>query len=464
MGPLISMMFKLMIKTVFKNKKALWIALMALLVPGSVAPVFGQQVQVALAGQAQSATNELAPSDELDEPTVDYSSVPQFGGPTSVGAQVKSDNEVRKTPYWIEGISQGVQPYYDFKARVQKNHGLSFGADYNLLYQGASESLGEDSAAGSVLRLYGTWTLAGRGSQDMGAITFKVENRHHLGTDIAPQQLGGEVGYAGLTAITYSDAGSLLTNLYWQQSFNNNRLAFVAGIVDVTDYVAVYGLVNPWTDFINLVFSTDPTIPVPNQGLGAAVRTNFADNYYILVGLADANGDPGEPQDSFDSFFNDHEYFKHIELGWFSSWENRFTDNIHLTAWQVDEREAALVPNGWGAAFSFSRKFNDRWLPFVRAGYSDGGGVILERSVSVGVGYFMTTRSDEIGVGLNWGRPSEKTFGPDLDDQYTAEMYYRFQLFQHVSVTPDFQYLANPALNLDEDSIWVAGLRARVVF
>ena len=49
----------------------------------------------------------------------------------------------------------------------------------------------------------------------------------------------------------------------------------MAGIVDVTDYVDTYGLVNHWTNFSNLAFSTDPTIPVPHQGLGAAVRATF---------------------------------------------------------------------------------------------------------------------------------------------------------------------------------------------
>jgi hypothetical protein len=34
-------------------------------------------------------------------------------------------------------------------------------------------------------------------------------------------------------------------------------------MVDVTDYVGVYGLVNSWTDFINLAFFTGPTTPAP---------------------------------------------------------------------------------------------------------------------------------------------------------------------------------------------------------
>ena len=69
----------------------------------------------------------------------------------------------------------------------------------------------------------------------------------------------------------------------------NNGLAFVGGIVDVTDYRDVYGLVNPWTDFNNFAFTTNPTIPAPDQGLGAAVRFSTAENFYIVAGMADAN-------------------------------------------------------------------------------------------------------------------------------------------------------------------------------
>ena len=70
-----------------------------------------------------------------------------------------------------------------------------------------------------------------------------------------------------------------------------NRLAFVAVVVDVTDYMDVYGLVNIWTDFNNDAFATNPTIPAPDQGLGAAVRVMPTENFYILGGIADANGD-----------------------------------------------------------------------------------------------------------------------------------------------------------------------------
>jgi porin len=383
-----------------------------------------------------------------------------FGGPSSVSVQVSSDRE-KKLP--LLGGLFDLQTYYDFKASMKRDHGTTFGLDYNVLFQHADPSAVESSAAGGVFRLYGAWKPTGISSSHPGSLVVKLEYRHRLGTDIAPQQLAGDVGYAGLTAVTFSDAGGLLTNLYWTQNFNNNRFAYIVGQVDTTDYVGVYGLVNVWTEFNNLAFTTDPTIPAPDQGLGGAVRWTIQDHYYVLTGLADANGDPSKPFDGFDGFFGDHEYFKHFEFGWIGSWDQRFNDNIHLTLWQVDERAQASVPDGWGTAFSFSREFGN-WLPFLRVGYGNGGGAILDRSISAGFGYSPERKDDRFGLGVNWGRPNREIYGTTGDDQYTLEAYYRLQLLRHLQVTPDIQLLVNPALNPDEDRVWIFGLRARLAF
>lgn len=378
-----------------------------------------------------------------------------FGGASSVGGTLKKDAEAQPTV---------MQSYFDFKSEVAKNTGLVFGFDYNALFQAASESLGEDTAASGALRMFGHWGLVGKDSGNTGSLVYKVENRHRLGTDIPPQDLGFEVGYVGLTAVPFSDIGWALTNLFWEQHFFSNRFAFVAGIVDTTDYVDVYGLVDPWTTFSNLAFSTNPSMPAPNQGLGAAVRGLLTDNLYILGGIADANGDPTDPGDSFDSFFDVSEYFSHIEVGWIPSYEERFTDNIHLTFWHADEREAAGVPDGWGMTFSFSATLDDNLEPFVRAGYADDGGALWERMVSIGFGYNLARQSDQVGVGLSWGRPSEESFGPDLDDQVTAEVFYRFHVWRILSLTPDVQILIDPAQNPDENVIALFGIRGRISF
>ena len=34
----------------------------------------------------------------------------------------------------------------------------------------------------------------------------------------------------------------------------------------------------------------------------------------------------------------------------------------------------------------------------------------------------------------------------------------------NLQITPDIQYIKNPALNPEDDSTWIYGLRARMVF
>jgi porin len=377
-----------------------------------------------------------------------------IGGPTSVVAQLESDAS--------KGDQGLLAPLRDQAQTLYENSGLRLGLDYTALWQGATASLDEQNASSGVFRFYGDWTLLGRGTDNAGAFVFKVENRHQLGIDIAPQALAGEIGYAGLTATTYSDAGWILTNFQWKQYLFDGRLAFVAGIVDTTDYVDTYALLNPWTDFMNAVFENVATMPAPNQGPGAAAQVRLTDNFYVMAGFADANGDPANTFEAFDSI-SEGEFFTHAEFGWAASYEKRYSDNYHITLWHNDERTDAQKQSGWGTAVSFTRRFGERWQPFLRAGYADRGGALLEWSVSTGIGCDLREHGF-LGVGVNWGRPSESTFGSDLDDQFTLESYYRWQVTSFFAVSPSIQILVDPALNPDEDVIAVFCLRARIAF
>jgi len=383
-----------------------------------------------------------------------------FGGKSSVPAQIAADQDRQAEPMFAHSSKR----YYEFKDRLDAQSGLSFGGDFNLLTQHASSSPGARNATGGVFRFYGNWTPVGRGTPDTGSLIFKIENRSKIGSAISPQGLGPALGYAGLTAVTFSDAGWLLTNLYWEQSFNNNAWAFVSGIVDTTDYVDAYALGNPWTDFNNLAFSTNPTMPAPNQGLGAAVRANLGSNYFVLAGIADATGQPDDPIEGIENVFETGETFKHVAVGWYGSWAERFDDNIQLTAWQIDARSAAGIGSGWGAAFSASTKFDSGWAPFFRAGYADGGGALVDRTVSVGTGYDLFGGRDLAAIGLNWARAPGTATVPNPRDQFTAEVFYRYQPFSNVQITPSLQLIANPAYDPTQSTVSVVSLRVRVSF
>ncbi len=355
--------------------------------------------------------------------------------------------------------------WFDWKKRQASDNGFSIGGDYSFAYLNATESLGADDAFSGMYRLFGSWELTSDGQGNSGALVFKAEHRHAYGSNIAPGSLGFETGYVGLHLPPFSDQGGRLTNFYWRQRMKGGNLVFVGGFVDVTDYVDVYMLASPWTGFFNFAFSTgSASIPVPNEGLGLALGGYVNDNLYVIGGLADLNSDPTDPLEGFDTFFSDHEYFKHLEIGWNDTRETAFLNNIHLTLWHVDEMTEAGNPDGWGANVSWSRQFTEEWMGFVRAGYADDGGSLLETSVSVGGAWQTVPGGNQLGIAYNWGEPNASTWGPGLSSQKTLELFYRIQLFKEIALTPDVQYIRDPALNPDADDLWVFGLRARLAF
>jgi porin len=229
--------------------------------------------------------------------------------------------------------------------------------------------------------------------------------------------------------------------------------------MDVTDYVDVYLLASPWTGFNNFVFSTgSASMDLPGDAaLGGAVGGLLAENIYAQAGIADAKSDPTKPFDGFESFFSDNKYFSWAELGWTPGKEKIYFDNAHVTAWQKDSVGPGAA-SGWGLNGSYQRWINDQWLPFVRGGYTKDSGSLLEKSLSVGVGYQPVPMRGVIGGGLNWGKPNGGG-----SNQITSELFWRYQLTKEVALTPSLQYIHNPALNPTEDNLFAFGLRVRVV-
>lgn len=381
---------------------------------------------------------------------------PGFAGPSSVPSQIAEDAAPTGPVFRANSLQRAFKPYYDAKARLAKRYGLQLAGDYTLLVQHLTESLGEETAVGAIARAYGTWDLVNRGCPNGGSLVFKGENRYAM-TDVAPLGLGFETGYVGVTGPPFTDIRWALTNLYWRQRFARDRVSVIAGIVDATDYLDIYGLINPWTSFQNLAFLTSPTIAVPNQGLGLAASGMLSDHLYLMAGIADANGDP--TRNPFDAF-DDSEWFKHVELGWVSAKDRFFLDNVHVTAWHADERERAGAEESWGVTASGAFFLCDRWMPFLRAGWAEGTAPVWDRSVSAGVGYYVRQGGDLAALGVSWGRPS----GTTVEDQWTLEAYYRLQLLQSMALTPSVQLLVNPAANPDADLVTLFGLRWRVTF
>lgn len=137
---------------------------------------------------------------------------------------------------------------------------------------------------------------------------------------------------------------------------------------------------------------------------------------------------------------------------------------LRLQFWHQDALEASGTPSGQGVTFLASRLYDDKWFPFLIAGYSDGNASLMKKDVTAGLGIAIDTQHraarDVFGIAASWGEPSN----PLLREQISSEIFYRFTLVQNIVITPSVQWVRNPAATTDFDDVLTAGIRLRVTF
>ena len=104
-----------------------------------------------------------------------YQDIEQFGGPSSVGGQLAEDNNVNLPEFRCHRLQQSAAPWFEFKNCLDESCGLQLSIDESMFYQTATSSLGETDAASGLVRIYGQWTLLGRGTNNPGQLVFKGE-------------------------------------------------------------------------------------------------------------------------------------------------------------------------------------------------------------------------------------------------------------------------------------------------
>jgi porin len=379
-----------------------------------------------------------------------------FNGPSSVRAQLEEDDELKDPVVRFPQIDRALQPWVDFKQWVNQGIGLQFGFDYTTLFLWLNDSqTNEDQARMGVFRAYGSWGLIGRGTEHPGNLVFKVDHRHTIDSFLAPAALGSQAGYIGQTGTLFSEVDWVLVDLNWQQAFNDRNSGIILGRYDPNDYMGILGYVNPWTTFTNLSTLLNASVAFPDASLGIGGGHWLNDQWYVKGTINDANG----VVTRVDWFEGGSEFFKWGEVGWSPTKEERYTRNVHLVLWDVDERKDANIDSAQGIMVAANWTTDDKhWMGFVRGGWSDGDSPIYDETYTVGFLRKFRRNSDLLGVAVNWGEPPND----DLRSQTTGELFYRVQFAQNLAITPSLQMLHHPSLNPDKETVWVFGLRMRL--
>lgn len=363
-------------------------------------------------------------------------------------------------PKRLDGV---LDPYWDWKRGLKQKYGLKLQVSYQSLGMWLDDSPGEDDSAAGRFEFQGAWTLTGKGTPNTGMVTFRAEYRDTIwGADIPPSKLSGQIGSAGLIGTGFSDFGWAFRELAWRQTLAGGKVKFATGKISAIGWYNSHALSSPKRGFQNSAMMASNARPFPGRGLGLVVGARLSERWGVVAGIHDANAVSNDnPLDTID----EKEFFQTVEFHYFpTTYDRHRWDQVRVQLWHQDERRNAGIPSGQGVTFVASKLFQDRYMPFVYGGYSDGEATQMEADLGVGLGYGIETKNraarDLLAIGVNWGRPSN----PAYQDQFTTELFYRFQLLKNIAFTPSVQYIKDPIAAPESDDYWVFGFRWRMTF
>ena len=422
----------------------------------------GKSTTEAESEQSTEKLKELTePADTSDGKSGYASGAPPMEGRDSVVQDLFQDDQVISPVFKIKALDGVLDPWWNTKRKLNENYGLKLQLSYQSLRMWLDDSPGEDRGAAGRFEFQGAWTLFGRGTRNPGTVTFRLEYRDTLGTDIPPSKLGGQIGSAGIVGTGFSDFKGAFRELAWRQTIGDNW-KFAVGKISAVGWYNGHALSSPKRGFQNSALMASNTRPFPGRGLGIVAGYRVSEKWAVVGGVHDANAVSNDnPFDTIDQ----KEFFQTVEFHYYpTSFKRHRWDQLRVQFWHQDERKEAGVPSGKGVTFVASKLFADRYMPFVYGGYSDGDASQMEVDLGVGLGFAINTKnraaSDVLAIGVNWGSPTN----PSYKDQYTTEVFYRFQLLKNIAFTPSVQYIKDPVASSTSDDYWVFGFRWRMTF
>jgi porin len=239
------------------------------------------------------------------------------------------------------------------------------------------------------------------------------------------------------------------------------------------------------SQFTNNALVNNPTIPFPENGIGAILYFSPADSgVYLSAGISDAQADARET--GFSTAFGDEDYFFSIVETGFTSYlrtDNGSLPGIYRVGFWYDPQpkgnsdSTKMYRDDMGFYVSCDQglvKENDEAEDsqglgmFFRYGYAPSRTNDVSNFVSGGVQYqglFDGRDDDVLGVGVAYGKLSDGATTTYMEDyESVVEIYYNAQVMPWCNVTPSLQYVGNPGAASGVSDTVIFGARVQMVF
>ncbi|MDP3143520.1 MAG: carbohydrate porin [Candidatus Omnitrophota bacterium] len=289
--------------------------------------------------------------------------------------------------------------------------------------------------------------------------------------------------YSNVNRDADNDNNVRLTELWYEQALFKDKAALTFGKLDPTVYFDNNEVANDeTTQFLGRIFRNSPTIEFPDNTAGIRLAYIPLEWLELGYGVFDGNSDWEKIGDNLfnigqvtfkTNFFNLSGNYRF--LGW--------NNNVYHTKW-LDTGKTKEANYGFG--LSFDQKVTDAVTLFTRYGWQDpkvynpgikatGDRIYsLEQSWSAGLqveGKPWGRDKDVLAFAVGQAIPSDDYKKADATRNAKSEghleAYYKVHVNDHLSISPDFQYIWSPFgkdVADDTSPIFVGGMRAQVDF
>ena len=283
-----------------------------------------------------------------------------------------------------------------------------------------------------------------------------------------------------------------LTELWYEHELLDGKVRVRAGKIDLTGGFQCCGCAASFdgnafandetTQFLNGALVNNPTIPFPDNGLGAMLYVEPIEGFYLSVGAADANADARET--GFNTVFTGEDRFLSIyEVGitpllesprgplqgacrigfWLDSGpverinqDGAERDNmgLYLSLDQMFWKENADADDAQGLGAFFRYGMGDSDTNEIKAFYSAGvqyQGLLSGRD------------EDVLAAGFATGTLSAQA-GHSADTETVIETYYSIQITPWLTLAPSLQVIFHPGGQRDVRDAVVLGFRCQMSF
>ncbi|NJD34194.1 MAG: carbohydrate porin [Betaproteobacteria bacterium] len=351
--------------------------------------------------------------------------------------------------------------YSEFKARIEKDTGLSWSMDLSYMQQWGLQDGGSPAGQWLAMPLL-DWKLfdsaAGAGSLQLAYSATRYSTRQ------SAADVQGKLGL--ITPVNdYPERQNTFAQFTYTHALPGNKVSVTAGQYPFYNFDGNQYLANQQENFNNYVLAQNGSATYGLAGLGAYVQVNATSTIQYATGFQSANNITGATLSTRNFGDDGFSWFAYAQ--WTPAFKGLGAAQYSITYYEVPS-VPAQSPKSHGWSLNAVQNLSDTWAVFARANRAYDYVTPIRASYALGAAMndpLGRGTSDQIGLAFGYSDAAPQPTNPaGTGNEKLVEAYWNWTFAKGLLFSPGVQYIRDPALDPTRDSAWVLSLRTTLMF